>query len=142
MKLSLLFILMFVSYTSFSQIKKGNMYYKLKNLFTIPSNQVNEKKTTRVVKKKYKPKFSKVSRKNKIKDTDGDGLLDNIDKCPNEKGLAKNEGCPIVIETKVKSFIPPKKIVKSIGENKRELLNDEIDMKSKIIEREAKNELE
>ncbi|HEX5652837.1 MAG TPA: OmpA family protein [Chitinophagaceae bacterium] len=28
-------------------------------------------------------------------DTDGDGITDDKDKCPNEKGLAKYEGCPI-----------------------------------------------
>ena len=28
-------------------------------------------------------------------DTDGDGILDNVDKCPTVRGLAKYEGCPI-----------------------------------------------
>lgn len=28
-------------------------------------------------------------------DTDGDGITDDMDKCPTEKGLAKYEGCPI-----------------------------------------------
>src|SRR6187402_983029 len=30
-----------------------------------------------------------------ILDTDGDGINDDIDKCPNEKGTAKYNGCPI-----------------------------------------------
>jgi hypothetical protein len=98
------------------------MYNKLKNLFTIPSNKVNEKIKSRDVYKKQMPKSSIVSRKNKIKDTDGDGLMDNIDKCPNEKGLAKNEGCPIVIEkspikaevqTNIIEKTPPKIITKT-----------------------------
>jgi outer membrane protein OmpA-like peptidoglycan-associated protein len=28
-------------------------------------------------------------------DTDGDGITDDVDKCPNEKGTAKYNGCPI-----------------------------------------------
>ncbi len=28
-------------------------------------------------------------------DTDGDGILDNVDKCPTVPGLAKYEGCPV-----------------------------------------------
>ena len=30
-----------------------------------------------------------------IPDTDGDGINDEVDKCPNEKGTAKYNGCPI-----------------------------------------------
>jgi type IX secretion system PorP/SprF family membrane protein len=30
----------------------------------------------------------------KVKDRDGDGILDNVDLCPNEKGLAYTNGCP------------------------------------------------
>ena len=29
------------------------------------------------------------------KDTDGDGIIDSLDKCPTVKGLARYEGCPI-----------------------------------------------
>lgn len=29
------------------------------------------------------------------KDADGDGIVDSKDKCPNEKGLAKYQGCPV-----------------------------------------------
>lgn len=28
-------------------------------------------------------------------DSDGDGIADNVDKCPNQKGIAKYNGCPI-----------------------------------------------
>jgi outer membrane protein OmpA-like peptidoglycan-associated protein len=31
-------------------------------------------------------------------DTDGDGIIDRLDNCPDEKGTAKNNGCPEVIE--------------------------------------------
>jgi hypothetical protein len=34
------------------------------------------------------------SQNNSLKDSDGDGISDNIDKCPNVKGALKNEGCP------------------------------------------------
>jgi hypothetical protein len=34
------------------------------------------------------------SQNNSLKDSDGDGISDNIDKCPNVKGTLKNEGCP------------------------------------------------
>ena len=30
-----------------------------------------------------------------IPDSDGDGINDNLDKCPNEPGLAKYDGCPV-----------------------------------------------
>ncbi len=30
-----------------------------------------------------------------VLDTDGDGILDDVDKCPTVKGVAKYEGCPI-----------------------------------------------
>ena len=30
-----------------------------------------------------------------IPDTDGDGILDNVDKCPTVAGIAKYQGCPI-----------------------------------------------
>ncbi|TKB98979.1 OmpA family protein [Pedobacter cryophilus] len=31
-------------------------------------------------------------------DSDGDGIVDALDNCPNEKGSADNSGCPIVVE--------------------------------------------
>lgn len=34
------------------------------------------------------------SQNNSLKDSDGDGISDNIDKCPNVIGTLKNEGCP------------------------------------------------
>jgi hypothetical protein len=54
------------------------------------------------------------SQNNSLKDSDGDGISDNIDKCPNVKGTLKNEGCP----NKVSNIKKPK-----------------------IIEKEARNEL-
>jgi len=38
----------------------------------------------------------------KVVDTDGDGVADDQDDCPQEKGLAKNNGCPEIIE---KAFV-------------------------------------
>jgi hypothetical protein len=32
-------------------------------------------------------------------DTDGDGMNDNLDKCPREQGLANNKGCKLVLNT-------------------------------------------
>jgi hypothetical protein len=55
-------------------------------------------------------------------DTDGDGISDNIDKCPEEKGSIENFGCKKVIEkspakvevhTKVIEKTPPKIRTKS-----------------------------
>lgn len=31
-------------------------------------------------------------------DTDGDGIVDSKDNCPNEKGTAANNGCPVIVE--------------------------------------------
>lgn len=38
----------------------------------------------------------------KVVDTDGDGVSDDEDDCPQAKGLAKNNGCPEIVE---KSFV-------------------------------------
>jgi hypothetical protein len=64
-----------------------------------------------------------VVEKNKISiDSDGDGIADSIDKCPNEKGSIENFGCKKVIEkspakvevhTKVIEKTPPKIRTKS-----------------------------
>lgn len=32
---------------------------------------------------------------NSIKDSDGDGITDDVDKCPNQPGVAKYNGCPV-----------------------------------------------
>ena len=32
----------------------------------------------------------------KVKDTDGDGVNDDVDKCPDQAGTAANNGCPEV----------------------------------------------
>jgi hypothetical protein len=39
--------------------------------------------------------FHKQIKESKIADIDGDGIEDKNDKCPNEKGLASNKGCPV-----------------------------------------------
>jgi len=36
-----------------------------------------------------------------ILDSDGDGVVDRLDKCPREYGDIKNEGCPLSLQTKV-----------------------------------------
>jgi outer membrane protein OmpA-like peptidoglycan-associated protein len=41
-----------------------------------------------------------------LKDTDGDGVTDDIDKCINEKGAVSNSGCPITNEQIVKCNMP------------------------------------
>jgi hypothetical protein len=69
--------------------------------------------------KKSVPKMIKAKR-NLLKDSDGDGISDNIDKCPNDKGTLKNEGCPNTESTNP---------------------NENFDNKPKIIEKEAINEL-
>jgi len=38
----------------------------------------------------------------KVVDTDGDGVADDEDDCPQAKGLAKNNGCPEIVE---KAFV-------------------------------------
>jgi hypothetical protein len=56
------------------------------------------------------------------KDSDGDGIADNIDKCPDEKGSIENFGCKKVIEklptkaevqTNIIEKTPPKIITKT-----------------------------
>jgi hypothetical protein len=62
------------------------------------------------------------SQNNSLKDTDGDGIIDNVDRCPYVKGTLKNEGCP----NKASNI----------------KLKKNFDKKSQIIEKEAKNELD
>lgn len=86
-----------------------------------------------------------VKKSKTILDSDGDGIADNIDKCPNEKGTIENFGCKkeVVIrkennESKSKS-IPTKKEKQKINNSSS---NRDLDIKSKIIEKEAKYELD
>ncbi len=50
---------------------------------------------------KAKPQIIEIVKEPKGKellDTDGDGIADNIDKCPDEKGSIENFGCKKVVE--------------------------------------------
>ena len=83
------------------------------------SQFVEIKQNTQISIKKSVPKKTN-SKINTLKDSDGDGISDNIDKCPNDKGTLKNEGCPNTESTNP---------------------NENFDKKPKIIEKEAINEL-
>jgi len=48
-----------------------------------------------VIGKKKEPKVIPVVEPPKPVDTDGDGIMDDVDKCPTVKGVAKYQGCPI-----------------------------------------------
>ena len=41
-----------------------------------------------------------------LKDTDGDGVNDDVDKCINEKGPVSNFGCPVITESMIKCRMP------------------------------------
>lgn len=65
----------------------NNMFYSLG--FTSPLGSPREKP---VVKALPPPPVVEVV---EVKDTDGDGIPDKDDKCPNQRGIAKYNGCPI-----------------------------------------------
>jgi len=44
------------------------------------------------------PIYYSKGKSKKIKDADGDGIIDKNDECPNEAGLASNNGCPEIVE--------------------------------------------
>ncbi len=81
-------------------------------------------------------------------DTDGDGISDNIDKCPNEKGSIEFYGCRTIIKKEIDFKVEQIKNAKVYDNlkkkknSKKDLNLNEIDIKSKIIERDAKNELD
>ena len=50
-----------------------------------------------------------------IKDSDGDGIVDRLDKCPFQYGELKNEGCPFIIESKIDDALTKEWYLK--GEN-------------------------
>jgi hypothetical protein len=77
-------------------IKKNPILILLLILITgnkLFSQFVEIKQNTQISIKKSVPKKTN-SQSNSLKDSDGDGISDNIDKCPNVKGTLKNEGCP------------------------------------------------
>jgi len=51
----------------------------------------------------------------RFKDTDGDGVTDDADKCINEKGPASNYGCPMIAGIATQCGIPKKHILFTKG---------------------------
>lgn len=76
------------------------MFMSFVNAQTIPKsinkplNPTTKKKAQKIVVKQI-PVY-----KEKTNDSDGDGLTDAIDECPDEKGTPKNGGCPELVEPK------------------------------------------
>lgn len=82
----------------FSESKGADVYFGLK----IPIYK-GEKKVKEIKVEKVKPVVAvpvKEEVKVVVSDTDGDGLLDDVDECPNEQGPKINKGCPYKDEDK------------------------------------------
>ncbi|WP_428225521.1 DUF5723 family protein [Flavobacterium sp.] len=82
----------------FSESKGADVYLGVKIPVYRGEKKVKEIKEEmpKIVEAKMVPDEVKVE----IKDTDGDGLLDNVDQCPNEQGPKVNNGCPYKDEDK------------------------------------------
>ena len=79
---------------------------------SIISNLISEKSKSIDVYAGLKiPIYYSKGRSKKIKDIDGDGVVDKEDQCPNEAGTIANNGCPEVVEEEIIEAVPLVEVV-------------------------------